>query len=125
MIEMPKFRRVAEEAAQKAREEAAKPNGQDRGGASPPISIAAVKSWPVLDPAALYGLPGDFVRAIEPHTEADPVALLLQYLAAAGNAIGRGPYYRVEGDRHGTNINLVLVGETAKGRSDLAYRSRP
>jgi hypothetical protein len=33
-----------------------------------------VPSWPELAPEALHGLAGDFVRMIEPHTEADPVA---------------------------------------------------
>jgi hypothetical protein len=49
------------------------------------------------------------------------VAILLQYLAAAGNIIGRGPHYRVEGDRHGPNIFGVLVGETAKGRKGTSW----
>jgi hypothetical protein len=77
--------------------------------------------WPTLDPAALYGLPGDVVRAIAPHTEADPVAILVQYLVAAGNAIGRGPHYRIEGDRHGANLYAVLVGETAKARKGTSW----
>jgi hypothetical protein len=77
--------------------------------------------WPRLDPAALYGLPGDVVRAIAPHSEADPVAILTQYLVAAGNAIGRGPYYGVEGDRHGANLYAVLVGETAKARKGTSW----
>ncbi|MEJ7873117.1 MAG: hypothetical protein WKF67_12740, partial [Rubrobacteraceae bacterium] len=46
--------------------------------------------WPRLDEAALHGLPGDVVRAFEPHTEADPVAVLANLLAAFGNVIGRG-----------------------------------
>jgi hypothetical protein len=78
-------------------------------------------TWPALDPAALCGLPGDVVRAIDPHTEADPVAILIQYLGAAGNAIGRGPHYKIEGDRHGPNLYAVLVGETAKARKGTAW----
>jgi hypothetical protein len=81
-----------------------------------PRAVEVDETWPTLDPAALYGLPGDVVHAIGPHTEADPVAILAQYLVAAGNAIGHGPYYRVEGDRHTANLYAVLVGETAKGR---------
>jgi hypothetical protein len=77
--------------------------------------------WPGLEPAALCGLPGDIVRAIAPHTEADPVAILSQYLVAAGNAIGRGPHYRVEGDRHGANLYAILVGETAKARKGTSW----
>ena len=33
-------------------------------------------SWPEIDEAALYELPGDAVRTIESYTEAYPVALL-------------------------------------------------
>src|SRR5208282_6040090 len=69
-----------------------------------------------IDRAAYYGLAGHVVRSIAPHTEADPTAILLQYMALFGNAIGRGPYFQVEGDHHATNIFVVLVGATAKAR---------
>ena len=72
--------------------------------------------WPVLDDAALYGLAGEIVRAIEPETEADPVAILVHLLTYFGNAIGRSPYFRVEATKHHTNIFSVFVGETGKGR---------
>jgi len=77
--------------------------------------------WPSLDPAALHGLAGDVVCSIGPHTEADPLAILVQYLVTAGSAIGSGPHYRVEGDRHGTNLFAVLVGDTAKGRESTSW----
>ena len=64
----------------------------------------------------LYGSPGEVVRTIEPHTESDAVALLLQFMASFGSAVGRGPHYLVEGDRHFTILNAVLVGTTAKSR---------
>jgi hypothetical protein len=74
-------------------------------------------SWPApLAPEAFHGAAGDLVRAIEPHTEADPAALLAQALAAFGNVIGRAAHFRVEADRHCGNIFAVLVGVTAKGR---------
>jgi Protein of unknown function (DUF3987) len=79
------------------------------------------KRWPNMDAVAYHGLAGDIVRAIEPHSEADPVAILVQFLTAFGNAIGRGPYYQVEGDRHGANLFGVLVGETAKGRKGTSW----
>jgi hypothetical protein len=74
-----------------------------------------------MDAAALYGLAGDVVRTIEPQTEADPVGILTQYLAAVGNAIGRGPYYQVEGDRHGSKLFVVLVGDTSKARKGTSW----
>jgi hypothetical protein len=76
--------------------------------------------WPVMDQAAYYGLAGDIVRTIGPHSEADPNAILLHFLSALGNAIGRGPFFQVEGDLHFTKINVVLVGSTASGRKGTA-----
>jgi len=73
-------------------------------------------AWPLIDDAAYYGLAGDVVRTIEPHTEADPVAILIQLLAYFGNIVGRNPHYRVEGDYHRANIYAVVVGDTSKGR---------
>jgi hypothetical protein len=82
--------------------------------ATAPSSIAS--NWPVMHDAAFHGLPGEIVRLIAPHTESDPVAILLHTLVFAGNAIGRGPYYLVESDRHHTNLFAVLVGKTGKAR---------
>src|SRR5262249_14403553 len=65
---------------------------------------------------ALYGLAGEVVSSIAPHTESDPVALLLTYLASFGNAVGRGPYYRVEDTRHFANLFVLLAGITTKAR---------
>ncbi len=73
--------------------------------------------WPApMADEAFYGLAGDFVRIVDPHTEADPAALLVQFLVAVGNLIGRGPYCRVEATEHRCNLNVGLVGRTAKGR---------
>jgi hypothetical protein len=82
--------------------------------------VDAERSWPTMHRDAFYGLAGEVVRTIEPHSEADPVALLLQYLTLAGNVIGRSPYFQVEGDRHHSNLFCVLVGESAKGRKGTA-----
>lgn len=77
--------------------------------------------WPEVDPVALYGLAGDIVRAIEPHSEADPAALLLQTLVAFGNCVGRSPYFRVEGDRHHLNLSAVIVGVSSKARKGTSW----
>jgi Bifunctional DNA primase/polymerase, N-terminal/Primase C terminal 2 (PriCT-2) len=73
-------------------------------------------AWPTLAPEALYGLAGEVVSTIEPHSESDPVALQLQFMAAFGNSIGRGRYVLVEGTRHYTNLFGLLVGATSKSR---------
>lgn len=77
--------------------------------------------WPRLDDAALHGLAGDLVKAIEPHTESDPAAILVQFLVAFGNCLDRGPHFRAEADQHGMNLNVVLTGETAKGRKGTSW----
>lgn len=63
-----------------------------------------------------HGLAGEFVGMIEPHTEADKTALLIQFLTYFGNITGRSAYYQVEADKHFTNLFCVLVGDTASGR---------
>jgi hypothetical protein len=74
-------------------------------------------SWPApLATEAYYGVIGDWVRLIEPETEADPAALLIQMLVATGNLIGRGPHFCPEADRHYTVLSGVIVGRTSKGR---------
>ena len=72
--------------------------------------------WPLLDNATLYGLAGEVVTCLKPHTESDPAALLLQYLTSFGNAVGRGPHYQIESDRHFANLFVLLAGDTAKAR---------
>lgn len=79
-------------------------------------------AWPApLGASAMIGLAGEFVRIVEPHTEADSSALLVQFLAAAGDWIGRGPYLQVGGDRHHANLNAALVGQTAAGRKGTSW----
>jgi hypothetical protein len=45
-----------------------------------------------LSELALYGLPGDVVATLDPHTEADPSAVLVSFLVAFGAAVGPGPH---------------------------------
>ena len=79
-------------------------------------SDSDAETWPVIDEAAYHGLAGEFVKTMQPHTESDPVGLLVQYLTAFGNVVGHLPYYLVEGDRHHTNLFTVLVGNSSRGR---------
>lgn len=73
--------------------------------------------WPEAPEAAAYdGLAGDIIRRIEPHTEADPVAILGQLLVGFGNLIGRTAYAVADGSRHFANENVVIVGDSSKAR---------
>ncbi|HVG57186.1 MAG TPA: DUF3987 domain-containing protein [Hyalangium sp.] len=76
---------------------------------------------PILQTPALHGLAGDLVRTIEPHTEADPAAILVQFLAVAGNAMGRSPFFTVEAAPHHTNLFAAIVGQSAKARKGVSW----
>ena len=61
------------------------------------------------------------MRAIEPHTEADPVALLVQFMACFGNLIGRSAHRVADGARHYLNIFVAIVGSTSKARKGTSF----
>ncbi len=77
--------------------------------------------WPTPPcEAAFHGVAGDIVRLIKPHSEADPVALLLQLLVVMGNIPGRHRFSQVESTRHYANLFGVLVGSSSTGRKGTA-----
>jgi hypothetical protein len=93
--------------------------GRKIGETEPP---PAVSQWPEpLAEDAFHGVAGELVRRIEPHSESDPAALLLQFLAGWGSLAGRGPYVLTENDRHHTNLYTVIVGTTSKGRKGTSW----
>ena len=72
--------------------------------------------WPEPTHEARRGLAGEVVMWIAPNTEADQIALLLQFLISFGNCVGRKPYFLIEGTKHYPNLFVVLAGQTAKAR---------
>ena len=73
--------------------------------------------WPKpLSEAAYHGAVGDFVRALDPETEADPAAVLVSTLVMVGNCLGRASYAIAEADLHAPRLNALIVGETSRGR---------
>ena len=75
-----------------------------------------------LSEVAFQGLVGDIVGRIEPHTEADRVALLIQGIAAFGSVIGRNAFIIADGSRHAMNLFAVLVGESSKARKGTSWQ---
>jgi hypothetical protein len=69
---------------------------------------------------AFYGLAGDVVRAIEPTTESDPVAILMHFLTYFGSCAGLQPHFLVEDTQHGLNEFVGIVGATSKARKGTA-----
>jgi len=80
------------------------------------------EKWPKLDKAAYHGIAGVFVDVFGPHTEADPVALLVQLLVGFGNAAGGSLHLMIDGARHALILFVVLVGLTSKGRKGTAEK---
>jgi hypothetical protein len=93
-----------------------------RFGSGGQLSLPVDAPWPgPLAPEALYGLVGDVVRVLEPASEADPVAILLQTLVGFGSIVGRTVHCVVEADRHYGNEFLGLVGRTSKARKGTSW----
>lgn len=94
--------------------------GQASESASATAPLPKERAWPTMEREAFHGIAGRFVAAVEPHTEADPVALLVGFHVFAGNLIGRGPHFMVEATAHRANLFVVVVGRSAKSRKDTA-----
>lgn len=77
--------------------------------------------WPSkLEPEAFHGVAGEFIRAVESQTESDNAALLVQFLVAFGNLIGRSAFIRIGASKHYANLFVTLVGNSSHGRKGTA-----
>lgn len=94
------------------------------------VATPISSTWPDPMPEeAFHGIAGEIVRAIEPNSEADPVATLLHVLVTFGNMVGHQPHFYVGGTKHFANLMVVNVGATAsrKGtaKDDTFFVMRP
>src|SRR5512139_3866001 len=71
---------------------------------------------PPVDRRMFAGVVGEVVKLFSPYTEAHPVAIAVQFLVAAGNAIGRGPHVYVGQTVHHVNEFVALVGASSRAR---------
>ncbi len=100
-------------------EEAAVAEAVAAAVAEPQTALPAAP-WPAaLEEAAYHGVLGQIVRAVEPMTEADPVAILGSLLAYAGACMGhwRSLY---QGSTQTANLFITLVGDSSTGRKGTA-----
>jgi len=67
------------------------------------------------------GAAGEFVMLVEPHTEADPMAILFQLLVAFGNSCGSNAHFSIEKSKHHMNLFTVLVGASARSRKGTSW----
>jgi hypothetical protein len=77
--------------------------------------------WPApINETGMYGISGEFVRLVEPHTEGDRNVILLAFLTCAGNLLGREFFIATGADRQCGNLYLCAVGATGTGRKGSA-----
>lgn len=105
---------VADDAA------SAEPTGPSGAAPATAVDIPIATDRPALHPDALHGLAGEVVATLLPETEADPVALLFDYLVSFGSAVGAGPHALADSSAHPARLNALLVGGTASGRKGTA-----
>ncbi|MEH7336280.1 DUF3987 domain-containing protein [Neobacillus drentensis] len=86
----------------------------ESGAFTPKLRLYPTEEGPAAP--AFYGLAGEVVRTIDPHTEADPMATLITFLTAYGNIIGDSAHFTAAARRHPARIFAVVVGATGKGR---------
>jgi hypothetical protein len=98
------------------------PPPERKNGQHPaPATTAPERPFPEMDPAAYRGVFGELVELISPHSEADPVAVLLGAITAFGSAYGRRGYMDVSGARHHGNLFVGIVGNTARSRKGTSW----
>ena len=94
----------------------------------PPPSSPQGVTWPEpLAPEAFHGVAGEFVHGVENETEADPAALLIQFLVCVGSILGPSLSTQVSATIHHANLFALIVGESARARKgtslDLVKRA--
>jgi len=85
--------------------------------------LVPIQKWPdPLASNALHALAGMVVNLLAPATEADPAALLLQFIVGFGNAIGRDAWIYGGGGLHFANEFNVNVGNTSRARKGTSWK---
>jgi hypothetical protein len=78
-------------------------------------------NYPILAKEALQGVAGACVRSIDPLTEADPVAVLINKIVGFSNLIHQGAYVLVGPRPQHLKEYAVLVGQSSKARKGTSW----
>lgn len=85
------------------------------------MSERSERSELTLHPDALQGVAGQIVRAIEPHSEADPAALLVTVLARSSAVFGANAYLPVSAAASQVpRLYFLIVGRSSRARKGTA-----
>jgi hypothetical protein len=93
------------------------------GGNPEPVEDEEIDAIPWPEPIGaegFRGLAGKIVLAIMPYSEADPAAVLINFLIGFGNLIGRTAHFIADRE-HYTNLFALLVGDTSTGKKGTSW----
>ncbi len=85
-----------------------------------PLDVIEPKPFDI-DPKAYQGIVGEIVKFIDPHTEADPVAMLVQLLMGCGSIVGRTAHAVYDTTPHYLNLFTVIVGYSSTSRKGTSW----
>lgn len=85
-------------------------------------ALEPAQAWPEFTESCLdHHLLGEVMREIMPYTEADPMAVAVNFLSMIGSVCGRSPHVRVGSWKLHANLFFVTAAETT-GRKGTATR---
>ena len=95
----------------------------ENGTADPALPVApAPDDWPAPPSEVIFRGPvGEFIEIVGSDTEADPVAMVIQFLVAFGNMAGRAVHKVADGALHYPNLFTVITGTTSKARKGTSW----
>ena len=86
-----------------------------RANAEP--DILGGRRWPAFPAPPFWTGPlGDLVALLDPHTEADPIAVYAQLLVCFGSIVGRNAHWVHGASVHHTNLYVAVVGRSGDGK---------
>jgi len=97
--------------------------GEDIEAAAAAEVAQARRTLPSRDPAVFDCYLGELTARVAPYTEADPIAILVSLIAAAGVHLSPGPHVRIGDDRHPLLIWPLIIGRSAAGRKGASWSS--
>ncbi|MCA9092949.1 MAG: DUF3987 domain-containing protein [Planctomycetaceae bacterium] len=97
------------------------PKAETANETGPSGSDLSTLTPPKLSPIAMHGIVGKWIRLLAPQTEADPAALLVQFLVGMGSVIGRHVHIVADGAIHYANLFAVIMGNTSRSRKGTSW----
>lgn len=86
--------------------------------------VTQVRAWlPPVDPAVFDCHVGRLACALDPHTEADPINVMVTLLAAAGVHVGPDVVFPVSFERHPLLTWPIIIGPTGSGKKGTGFNT--